>query len=253
MIPGERRKSILELLKNKKVVSVNELAKLLKTTTATIRRDLNKLHKENLLDRVHGGARYFDLLVVDVPPERRRLENVAIKEKIAEKACEFVDDGSTIILDSGSTTLFMGKVLSLKKDVTVITNSIEISIEFSEYNNLNVICTGGLLRKETFDFVGSIAESIFDDINADYLFLCTGGISSEIGITEPDIQVASIKTKMIESSKKVVLVTDSTKFLRSSMVSVCSIDKIDYIITDSMAPKEELEAIKNKGVDIIYI
>ncbi len=232
LLANQRRNKIIELLKEDGSAKVGKLAKIFKVSEVTIRQDLEKLEKEEMIVREHGGAflkqvedqvRNFSLLNQD------NLEKKAI---IGKKAADLIENGDVIILDSGSTTTEIAKNLNHKKNLTVITNALNIALLLGGRPGIELIITGGEFKPPTLSLTGQKAADFFEDIHVDKLFLATAGISLKSGLTYPSISDLVVKKAMIDSADKVYLVADSTKIGQSAFASLGALSLIDYLITD---------------------
>ena len=197
MLAIERQKKILDSLSRDGSVLVSKLSAELNVTEETIRRDLEKLEKQESLRRTHGGAVPIDGTTYELSLEKRKSTNVDAKKRLAGKASEFVVSGDTVFLDASTTTFFMAKEIKHKKNVTVITNSIRILNELVGVDGIKVIAVGGVASKNQ-SFVGYHAEkSIENNYFANKMFFSSKGITADAGILESNEDECGIKQKMI--------------------------------------------------------
>ena len=252
MLANQRREKILELLKEDGSAKVVDLARLFKVTEVTIRQDLDKLDKEGLVVKEHGGA-----FLKNVEDQVRNFalanqENLDKKELIAAKCLEFIDDGDTIILDSGSTTTEIAKQLAGNNRVlTVITNALNIALMLGVETGIEVIMTGGEFKPPTLSLTGQKAADFFKGLNAQKLFLATAGLSLKAGLTYPSISDLVVKKAMIESAETTYLVADSTKIGKSAFASLGALSLIDYIITDSGIQEKHKQLFHDNEIEVI--
>jgi len=249
----DRRMKIIELLESKGQVKVNDLSEEFNVSKVTIRNDLAQLEKKGLLIRSRGGAIKPQRVSIDYKLYEKSKQHYKEKQAIGKKAVELINDNDTIIIDSGSTTMEVAKNLSKFNNLTVITNALNIINQLVEYDNIKVIMLGGMLRNNSLSLVGPIAENNIKNFNCDKLFMGIDGIDSKYGITTPNIEEAQLNRLMIEIAKEVIIVTDSSKFLRRSFAFIAPISKIDIIITDSKIPKDEHERLINAGVKVLIV
>ncbi|WP_207535192.1 DeoR/GlpR family DNA-binding transcription regulator [Desertivirga arenae] len=233
MLANQRRDKILDLLKEDGSAKVADLARLFKVTEVTIRQDLEKLEKDGLVLREHGGA-----FLKNVEDQVRTFslshqDNMDKKELIAIKCLEFIESGDTIILDSGSTTTEIAKKLKGIKNLTVITNALNIALMLGAEPGIEVIMTGGEFKPPTLSLTGQKAADFFSGLNVQKLFLATAGISLKAGLTYPSISDLVVKKAMINAADTTYLVADSTKIGKSSLASLGALSLINYIITDA--------------------
>lgn len=251
MITGERRNRIVEILQEKKAVEVQELVRLFNVTGATIRRDLEALEKEGLLRRTHGGA----VLPISVSYEPLYLsqmrKNLKEKEAIGKKAAEFINDGDSIFIESGTTNLQIAKNIKNRRNLTVVTNSIDIAKELLDASGIELILTGGNLRKETVTLVGPLAERVIKEIKVDKAFLGISAVVPGRGMSTASIIEAQIKRLIIEMGKEVIGLADYSKFGKESFAFVAPTSVLDRLITDNKVSKKDIEILEKEGVEVI--
>ena len=250
-LPNKRREKIVEFLKEDGSAKVADLAKLFKVTEVTVRQDLEKLENQGLIMREHGGAylknmgdqvRNFSLVQQD---------NLELKEAIAQKCLEFIESGDTIILDSGSTTTEIAKKLVGYKNLTVITNALNIALLLGTEPGIEVIMTGGEFKPPTLSLTGQKAADFFKGLNVQKLFLATAGISLKSGLTYPSISDLVVKKAMIDAADITYLVADSSKIGKSALASLGALSLIDYIITDSGMEEKDLKVFEDNEIEVI--
>lgn len=251
MLPTQRKEKILELLQEDGSAKVADLARIFKVTEVTIRQDLEKLEREGLVVREHGGVhlknvenqvRNFSLI---------HQENLKEKELIAQKCLEFIYPGDTIILDSGSTTTEIAKKIVHIKGLTVITNALNIALMLGANPNIEVIMTGGEFKPPTLSLTGQKAADFFKGLNVQKLFLATAGISLKSGLTYPSISDLVVKKAMIDAADTTYLVADSTKIGKSAFASLGALSLIDYIITDEGIEEKHKQVFKENEIELI--
>jgi DeoR family transcriptional regulator, aga operon transcriptional repressor len=248
-----RRARILEELEAKGQVTVSELSRLFKISEVTIRNDLAHLEKQNMLIRARGGAIKikFYRLGVDPSISDKQKEFLKEKQKIAKAAVKLIEDGDTIILDSGTTTTEIAKNLEQFKNLTIITNALNIAIILSEYEGFNVFMPGGILRKKALSLVGVLADENFSKFYCDKLFLGVDGFDTQHGLSTPNSDEAHLNQIMINMAKKVIVVTDSRKFLRRRFAFISPLSSINVVITDSGISEEDKSRLEKNGVEVI--
>ncbi len=251
MLANQRRDKIFELIREDGQAKVTDLSRIFKVTEVTIRQDLERLENEGVIIREHGGAYLKD---IDMNVRNLQLQakgNMIEKAAIARKAIEFIRDGDTIILDSGSTTTEISKIISGFKNLTVITNALNIALILGAQTGINVIVTGGEFKAPTLSLTGQKAADFFQNLHVDRLFLATAGIALRSGLTYPGISDICVKRAMIESANEIYLVADSTKIGKSSFASLGALSLINYLITDSNITKEDIEWLKSNDIKFI--
>ena len=248
-----RRIKILELLKTHGQVNVNELSESLGVTGVTIRNDLAQLEKKRVLIRARGGAIKLEQNFADedYPLSDKQKKHLLEKREIGKKAAELIEENNTIIIDSGSTTYELAKNLKKFNDLTVITNALNVATLLAEYNNINVIVPGGMLKKNSLSLVGILAEKGFKDYFCDKLFLGVDGFDLDFGISTPNPEEAHLNQIMIEISKEVIVITDSSKFQRRGFALIAPVNKISTVVTDKGISTENKSKLENLGVNVI--
>ena len=244
---------IIEIINKNGQVNINELVNLFHVSEVTIRNDLDHLEDKGLLIRTRGGGIKVERVGIDYKLNDKSKIHSKEKQLIGKKAAELVQDSDTIIIDSGTTTFEVAKNLSSLNNLTIITNALNIASQFIGNENIKVIILGGILRHSSISLIGPIAENTIKNLYCDKLFMGVDGIDSKYGISTPNIEEAHLNRLMIDISKEVIVVTDSSKFLRRSFSFIAPISDIDTVITDSNIPKEELKNFQNAGVKTIIV
>lgn len=250
LIKAQRQQKTVNILAEKKILSVGELSEIFDTSEMTIRRDLDDLACRGLIRRVHGGGCEVAENVLESAFSARLRQNRREKEKIAAKAVKYVKEDSIIFLDASTTTLEMARKLVGKK-VTAITNSQYTSLELTKIPTVNGIMIGGVLDKEAFATVGSVALDEVKQYNANKCFFSTHAFSVNEGTVESNLLLIEIKRAMVEASKEAILLVDHTKFSRISLSLAIPIDEIDKIIVDGKVSPDEIELLKRRGIEIV--
>jgi DeoR/GlpR family transcriptional regulator of sugar metabolism len=228
-----RREKILEMIQEDGHVKVVDLSRIFKVSEVTVRQDLEKLESEGMIMRDHGGA-YLKSISSQVRSfTLQQRDNMDKKVLIGKKASDFVFNGDTIILDSGTTITELAKNLATGKELTVITNALNIAMMLGGEPSINVIMTGGEFKAPTLSLTGQKAAAFFNDLHVDKLFLATAGISLKAGLTYPSISDLVVKKAMIDAADTVYLLADSTKIGRSSLASLGALSLVDYLVTDN--------------------
>jgi len=247
----ERRAKILEILGNNEKVIVTDLSPIFNVSNVTIRNDLYKLEEKGLLVRTRGGAIKNPRVKTDYQLNKELTHHLKEKKLIGKKAAELIQEGETILLDSGTTTLEVASNLANIKNLTIITNALNIAGELLNYSNFKVVMLGGNLRQSSSSFLGPITESNLKNIYCDKVFLGVNGIDSKYGISTTHIEDAHLNRLMMDVAKEVIVVTDSSKFEKRSFSKISPINSINTIITDSNIPKEELKNLQSIGVKVV--
>jgi DeoR/GlpR family transcriptional regulator of sugar metabolism len=252
MLAIERRRKIISLLEESNSVLVPELSKVFNVTEETIRRDLEKLEKEGLLKRTHGGAVINDSINLDLPLKVREVTNIEGKRAIGIKVAEYINDGDTIMLDSSTTALQVAQRIKDKRKITVITNSINVVMELSTAKDCKVISTGGILRQSSMSFIGHVVEESIKNYNVDIAVVACKGVDMAKGITESNEMEVEIKKSMVEAAEKVFLLADYTKFNKISFLKMLKLDNVDTVFTDRPLGEEWEQFLSNKNIKLVY-
>ncbi|MGF1584266.1 MAG: DeoR family transcriptional regulator [Bacteroidales bacterium] len=244
---NERQNRILKVLGKNDESTVSELSEKLKVSSVTIRQDLNYLEAEGLLKRVHGGA-----VLRDADDLSNRLGfNYEKKLRIARKVSELVNDGETIVIESGSVNALLARELLKKKNVTIITTNVYIARQFRKNDKSTIILLGGIYQNESESLVGKITKTCLDQINFHKAFIGIDGYTSKTGFTHRDLLRAEIASHIVRKSCDVCLVTDSSKFGRTALTSICFPDEIQRIATDSDLDQVFQDEFIKAGIDLI--
>jgi len=248
-----RRKKIIDILNEKGKISVLELSKQYSVSEVSIRNDLSHLEKKGLLIRTRGGALKKQASSFDISLNQRLQTNLKEKKRIGEKAASLIEDGNTIVMDSGSTTIEVAKQLKDFKGLKIITNSLPVADIIADFKNIEVIIPGGILRKEMRSLIGSVAENNLQNYNCDIAFIGADGIDSNYGISTPVMFEATLGKTMVNIAKKIIVVVDSSKFGRRSFAKIADIASIDIIITDKNITEEEEAKFNNFNLEFIKV
>jgi DeoR family transcriptional regulator, aga operon transcriptional repressor len=248
----DRRMKILEILDKNGQVKVTELSKLFKVSVVTIRNDLAHLEEKSLLIKTRGGGIKTSLRVgIDYKLNEKAQIHLREKQLIGKKAASIIADNDIVIIDSGTTTLEITKNLHELNNLTVITNALNIASQLVDYENMKVILLGGLLRNTSLSLIGPISENSIKSFYCDKVFLGVDGIDSTYGISTPNPEEAHLNKLMIDISKQVIVVTDSSKFKKRSFMHLAPMSQVHTVITDSNIPEDELKNLQNAGVEVL--
>jgi DeoR family transcriptional regulator of aga operon len=253
LLNEERRRAILEMLNRQGRVLVAELSRHFQTSQVTIRKDLEILHAHGQVHRTHGGALPARESVLEDPTLREK-EKLHRQEKlrIAEAAAAQVMEGQVVILDSGTTTTAIARALREFRSLTVVTNAVNIAAELTG-TAVEVILTGGTLRKNSFSLVGPIAEETLRRLSADLLFLGVDGFDVHYGLSTPNLLEAKVNRVMVEIAKRTIAVCDSSKFGRRSLSLIVPPASLQEVITDRGVSKSDLRTLKQAGIEVTIV
>ncbi len=246
-----RRQKILELVESRQSVTVTELCQTLDVSEVTIRRDLRHLSAQQLVRRVHGGAVSSRGRNYEPPIIIRATTNQKQKEAIARAAAELVDEGDSIALDIGTTTLALAHALVGISNLTIITASLPIANVLADAPSSRLILTGGILRRQEHSMVGHVAIRTYRDFNLDKAFIGVGGVDLRAGLTEYNLEDTVVKQAMIDRARQIVVLADSSKIGRTCFASVALLEFVDTLVTDSGTPKEFADELRARGIEVI--
>jgi DeoR family transcriptional regulator of aga operon len=246
----KRHEIILQKIQNEKYVEVANLCKLLNVSAVTIRKDLKLLEHKGLLFRTHGGASLDDPYIIDRNVMEK--EKISVEEKISigQIAASLIVENDSIMIASGTTVQALAKFIKPKGKLTVITSSLNVVNELLKHKEISILQLGGYVRHSSSSVVGSYALQTLDDFSCSKLFLGIDGVDLEYGLTTSHSEEALLNKKMIESSEKVILLADSSKFGKKSLARICLIDDIDEVITDDEISPKTVQKLKEKGIKV---
>ena len=253
MLAIERRNTILSRLTEDGKVIVADLSRLFNVTEETIRRDLEKLENEGLAKKTYGGAVLNqNQNNIDLPFTVRKETNVSEKKIVAQITAELIKDGDYIMLDASSTAIFVAREIKNRKNITLITNSVEILLEMADKEDWRVLSTGGSLKKGSLSLVGTSAEKMIRGFHVDIAVCSCKGLDLGLGITDSNEKDSEIKQAIFAASDKKVLAIDSSKFDKRSFVRVCDPEEVDVIVTDTAPEARWIEKLREKKVELVY-
>lgn len=254
MLANDRQNKIMELLERDGSVKVSNLVNLLDVSLETIRRDLDVLEKKGIVEKVYGGAILKNKETTNLSYSFRETKNKNEKIEIANIAIKYIKDGDVIALNGSTTNIEIARLIKDKYNIlTVVTNSLKIADELADIKGINLILAGGVYNKEEFAFLGIPTEKFLDNFTVDKSFISVGGVSLKRGITDYLIDEVIVEKKMIDISEKVIVLADSSKIENNSLIKLCDIKDINFIITDSKLDEKLKEKYLKNGINIINI
>lgn len=245
-----RRDSIKELLDQAGFVNVQDLVSRFQVSSETIRRDLEYLEKSGFLRRVHGGAVSIHHHIHEQAYQSRITQNLEEKQAIARTAASLVEDGDTVIITPGTTTLEVSHQFRSRKELTVITNSLPVAMDLADCPAITVYCLGGRTHDGDFATSGIMAMENLSIFNAAKLILGTGGITSLHGLTDYRMEEAELLRVYISMVDDIICVADHSKFGIVSLYNICPADKLRHLVTDSGTPEETCRPYRELGVQV---
>jgi len=249
---SQRRLQISELVRQHGSVQVATLADRFGVSVQTVRKDLRYLAERGVMARAYGGA--IDSSVVGGPVaepayEAKRTVHLDEKRRIGRRAATLVKAGDIIAIDSGTTAIQLAEALP-NIEVTVVTNDFGVLTALTPKSNIHIVMLGGELRRKNMAFYGGLTVDALDALHVDVVFLGVDGFDLERGITTHHEPEAMLNRKMVEAARKVVAITDSSKFGRICLHRIIPVSGLDALITDNGAPDELREAVRQLGVDL---
>src|ERR1017187_4129585 len=253
LLAEQRRRRTLDLIEQRGQITVRDLVEKFSISAVTARADLDALASEGIAVRSHGGAVRRVEASQDYPLRLKTTLHHGEKARIGKAAAELIQNGETVILDSGTTTAEIARHLKMRRlqSVTVITHALNIASELVDASTLSIIMIGGLLRPVSGSFVGPQAETMLKEFHADRLFLAVDGFDLELGPSTPDLLEAQLNTVMMRGSKEVNVVAHFSKLGRRSLSRIGPLSGVHRLITDSRAPAEFIEALHKSKIDVI--
>jgi DeoR/GlpR family transcriptional regulator of sugar metabolism len=253
LLVEERRRRIIDLMGSAGRITVSDIVKQFGVSAVTARTDLDALSASGVLVRSHGGAIRPQEPTRDYPVSFKAGLHHSEKVRIGQAAVRIIQPGETIILDNGTTTFEIARRLKSSRipRLTVITNALDIASELADCPGLTLIMVGGVLRQISASFVGPQAEAMLAQLHADRLFLAVDGFTLESGPSTPDVLEAHLNERMMEAAKETTIVADFSKLGRRSVSRIGSLDRVHRLITDSKAAPAFLEAVRERGIEVV--
>ncbi len=246
----KRREEIIELIQLHGKIKVSELSEMYSISEVSIRKDLEALEAQGHLTRIHGGAVGTNKLYVNMDLTERYKTNSSSKKDVAELAARFVEDNDTIMMNAGTTLTYVLRALRTKKNISIVTNSIQNATEAALYPAFNVILLGGELDSKYQFTYGQDAINQLENYHATKCILSVDGISAESGLTLYYSNEAALARKMIECSDMTIVAADSSKLGKNVFAKITDAAKTDILATNKSQNAEELLKLKKLGITI---
>jgi DeoR/GlpR family transcriptional regulator of sugar metabolism len=247
----ERRKEILEYVNQQTEVRTEDLSRRFNVSVGTLRNDIIKMEKEGLLERTHGGARTINNLNQAFSFQSRFFAHGEEKERIAQKALDFIENNQCLIFDASTTVLTLAKEIEESRKLIVVTNGINTAMALDNKPNVKQILVGGMVAKGTASLEGLLGKGMLEDINADIAFVSARGFSLEEGLTDFNILGCELKKEMMRCAKKKIALLDHSKLETTSVSSFAGAKDIDLIITDEKADPAVIQKYMDAGIRIM--
>ncbi len=247
----ERLQMILETLRDNRQVTVTELSRRFDVSEVTIRRDLRELAAQGALRRAHGGA----VATAPAPPEppvvQRMIQAKHCKDCIGRAAADLVSDGDSVFIGSGSTAAHVARNLVNRKELTVVTNALNIATELAAAEGVTVVVTGGMMRASELSLVGHITEQALREVRVDKVIMGMRAISLEEGMTNDYLPEVMTDRTIIEMAPELIVVADHTKFGKVASAYIAPVERITTLVTDPETDRETLARLREMGVHVI--
>lgn len=252
-----RSEQILKFLLRTGTATIEEILAVAGSSAPSIRRDLAMLENRGLIRRTHGGATLVEPLLYE--PFRfdssflaREQRCAAEKRRIGLAAAELVQPRDTVGLTAGTTTTFVGRGLRHRRDITVVTNAINIGMELCNQPGIRTYLTGGVVPWAwSFSLTGHAALAFLNDVYLDKVFLSVTGLTPERGVTSLEPDEALVYRKMLQQAREVIVVADSSKLGKVGAAFICPMTDIHCLVTDSAATPEALAPFERGGIRIV--
>ncbi|HHW93883.1 MAG TPA: DeoR/GlpR transcriptional regulator [Clostridiaceae bacterium] len=252
MLVSERRQRIIDILREKKSVTVTELRNEFGVSEETIRRDLLQLEQDKMLNRVYGGAYLGNIVQQTLPITLRKETCRDAKEIIADICGEMIDNGDTIMLDTSTTAYYIAKTLKKRRNVTVITNSLDTAHFLSSLDSINLICAGGRLIGEFQAFLDNSALKFMEGFYADKAFVSCTGISIQNGLTDSVVEQGNIRRVMLKNAQQRICIADDTKLGKTTLARIVPLDAIDCLVTNVRPSEVWLNELNSRKISCLY-
>lgn len=248
MLAAERQEFILEKISKSGSVQVETLAELMGVSLMTVRRDLEKLKRDNIIERCHGGA----IMKKEIPYSDKMVINQQAKTAIANRCITMIEPDDTIFLDAGTTTSCIARLIKHRNDLTVVTDDLEIAWILKDAAPDLLIC-GGRLQKSTGSILGMFANDMVQSLSIDISFLGAASIDTNFFACTPTMEKAELKRHVMKNSNTCYLAADDSKFKKQAMIRVHCLSEFTGVVTNRKFTKEEYQLIREKHVNIMRV
>src|SRR6202046_1647109 len=247
-----RLSAILERLADGGSLGVADLAAQLAVSPATIRRDLVILEQQRLLARTHGGA-IAHAVSYELPLRYKGVRHAESKRRIASEAAAYVSEGMAVGLTGGTTATEVARALADHRKLTIVTNALNIAAELAVRPKIKLIVTGGVVRSESYELSGPIAEASLTGLNLDVAFIGVDGIEARAGCTTFQEVEAHTNGAMIAHARRVIVVADSSKIGKVAFARICEVTSVSGLITDQAEDSDAVRALTDSGVNVTFV
>jgi DeoR family transcriptional regulator, fructose operon transcriptional repressor len=249
----DRKMRLIEYIKQNRTATISELAKEFNVHEVTIRRDLAEIEQKGILKRTHGGVIMEQWTKREPPFAERTSLHLDTKMKIGKKAASLVEDGQSLMMDTGTTTLHIAKNLKNHKDLTVVTNDINIAAELRDVPRIKVILTGGELHPFSYFLNGMFTDHVLKSLHVEKAFISAAALHPQYGLTNPDMKLISVKQEMIGAAGEIIVVADDSKIGKLSLHKVAPNSSIHTLITGKEASESQLQEFRDIGITVYAV
>ncbi len=253
MLAAERKRRIVDYVRSNRSATVGVLAQQFGVHEATIRRDLSEIEQNGMLRRTHGGVVVEEWTNNEPAFTERSTQSADEKRRIGRMAASLVEDGDSIIIDSGTTTMHIARNLVNHSHLTVITNDINVAGELRDAPGVRVIVTGGELYPSSYMLNGMLTDHALNTIHVVKAFIGMTVIHPQHGLMNPDAMLVPAKQAMIRAAQEIIVAADHTKLGKLSLHKVAPIESVHTLITGAEARQEELDAFRASGVHVYAV
>ncbi len=246
MLVEERRQRVLDLVSERGFVALTDLAQTIDVSESTLRRDLDYWHKQGLLRRTHGGAIFVGDVATLPALEERSASQLDEKRAVARTAAARIQDGDTMLLDGGTTTLEVARLL-VGRSLQIVTNSLPIASLFAASRETDLVILGGYVYPKTGVALGPLTVRMMEDIHVHQLIMSCGGITSK-GLFNSNLLLVETERQMMRCADEVVVVADHTKIGRQALAFLCNLADIDTLIVDTHLSAAQRELLRQNDV-----
>lgn len=251
LMKEERLQRILEIILKAGHAKAADLAGNFGVSEITIRRDLNVLAERGFVHRAHGGAIISSTATAEPPIIHRMIQEKKYKEAIARKAAAMIGDGKSIFIGSGSTVAYVARYLTNHKNLTVVTNALNVSIDLATAVDITVVVLGGMMHHKELSLIGHITEQSMHEVTFDKVIIGIPAIDLKAGLTNDFLPEVMTDRTILNQAREVILVADHTKCGKVASAFVAPLNRVNYFITDIHTPPEFLEGVRAQGVRVI--
>lgn len=251
LLAKQRQRGIVELIARDGQATVEDLVRRFAVSPATIRRDLQDLHEQGVVDRSHGGAVRITRAAPEPPLLQRAPTHAAAKRRIGEAAARLVPDGATIFISSGTTTLEVARALARRSNLTVITNALNVAHLLAEAGGITLVVVGGVLRRSEQSLSGHLTEQALAELRADMVFIGAHAVSLEHGLSADNLGEVMTDRAILQIGARRVLVADHSKFGKFATARVVPLAKIETIVTDDGLDAAMVERLREHSLEVI--